>query len=417
GSWRSFLDNLRALDSVGNYYASFHSTPNKGNFEQALQTADWVFLTEYRYALELLKALDGIPGADIFLNEPDENSGLGGNTLSEFKFRFLNVQRATEFLTKDTRLGNLGNGEPGAQQTRQVKEDRQVILSMRLAPGPILTVKNGLRILSQTGFETCFPVQKGLSEWMGKTKVYRPGQCLVSPDQAAALKQKLQPGDLLFSRHEWYMSNVGLPGFSCPAALYMGDAASRKAYFDDPEVRAWVRSQGVRGGLEDLLKSKFKAKYSASLRSNPKGQVPRVIEAIGEGVVFSSLGRFAEADSLCALRPRLSKLEKAAALYRAFRYVGRPYDFNFDFQSDETLVCSELVYKAYEPSKTLKGLSFPLQEMMGRTVTSPNSMVEQFDEQYGKPAQQTDFVIFLDGHEHEKKAVESDLKEFRGSWK
>jgi hypothetical protein len=417
GTWRSFLDNLMALDSIGHYYASFNDPQDPETTRRAFWTADWIFLTEYRYALEFLKELDQIPGADVFLNETGEDRTLSKNSLADFKFRFLNVERAAEFLLRDAQLDSLGPVGRGSPEGRQIKEDRKVVLSMGMAPGPLMTVKNGARILAQSAFETCFPVQRGLSEWMGRTKVYRQGQCLISPVQAEQLEQRLEPGDILFSRHEWYISNVGLPGFWCHAALYIGDAATRKAYFDDPQVKAWMESQGVQGGLDDLLKSKFRAKYASSLKTGPQGQIPRVIEAVGEGVIFSHLGRFAEADSLCAIRPRLSKVEKAIALFRAFRYVGRPYDFNFDFQSDDTLVCSEMVYKAYEPSPGRPGMKFSIQQMMGHTVCAPNGMVEQFDGQYGTPAQQSDFVVFLDGREKEKDAVEASLQEFRESWK
>jgi hypothetical protein len=42
--------------------------------------------------------------------------------------------------------------------------------------------------------------------------------------------------------------------------------------------------------------------------------------------------------------------------------------------------------------------------------------VKQFDEQSGGRAPQADFVLFLDGFEKEKRAVESTLEQFRASW-
>lgn len=46
-----------------------------------------------------------------------------------------------------------------------------------------------------------------------------------------------------------------------------------------------------------------------------------------------------------------------------------------------------------------------------------NEMVRQFDAQFGTPEQQFDLVVFLDGHERGRKAVESDVAAFRASWK
>jgi len=53
---------------------------------------------------------------------------------------------------------------------------------------------------------------------------------------------------------------------------------------------------------------------------------------------------------------------------------------------------------------------------MGRKVSTPNNMVRQFDEQSGSTAGQADFVLFLDGYEKEKRAVESTPEQFRSSW-
>lgn len=59
---------------------------------------------------------------------------------------------------------------------------------------------------------------------------------------------------------------------------------------------------------------------------------------MSEGVVFTSLEHSAPADALAVLRPRLPARGKAAALVRAFGYAGRPYDYDFDFQTDAALV-------------------------------------------------------------------------------
>jgi hypothetical protein len=138
---------------------------------------------------------------------------------------------------------------------------------------------------------------------------------------------------------------------------------------------------------------------------------------VGEGVIFTSLEHSAAADSFAALRPKRSKLEKAKAILSAFHYIGRPYDFNFDFLTDDKLVCSELVYKAYEKSDERVGIEFPTVEILGRVSMPANEMVKQFDRRYATPEQQFDLVIFLDGQERKKSAVEADVNRFRQSWK
>ena len=126
-----------------------------------------------------------------------------------------------------------------------------------------------------------------------------------------------------------------------------------------------MRTQGpADGALEALLGARYPDAYARHTRRDGGADRP-VLEAVGEGVLFSPLEHAADADSLAVLRPRLSPADKAAALLRGFQYAGRPYDFDFDFRTDAALVCSELVYKAYEPGPGRPGLRLPLRSVLG----------------------------------------------------
>jgi hypothetical protein len=282
----------------------------------------------------------------------------------------------------------------------------------------VLTAANAVNVLKKMGHRVTFPVQTGISAWMGDTKVLRQDRSLISAAQIAALPPRLEPGDVLLQRREWYMSNVGLPGFWSHAALYIGTPEERRAVFGDPEVRRWVVAQGeASGDFEALLHNLYPQAYPAALRPQEEGHAPRVLEAISEGVVFTTLEHSASADSMVALRPRLASTEKAQAILRAFRYVGRPYDFDFDFQTDSALVCTELVYKAYEPAPGYRGLYLRLEEIVGRTAIPANAIARQLDDELRAGAPQFEMVLFLDGQEKLGKAVESGIDEFRRSWR
>lgn len=172
-----------------------------------------------------------------------------------------------------------------------------------------------------------------------------------------------------------------------------------------------------KGGLDALLKARYPAAYAAGQRPGEHGAPARIIEAMSEGVVFTTLEHSANSDSVAVLRPRLSPLEVAKAVLKAFAYQGRPYDFDFDFRTDSTLVCTELVYKAYGPDVGKSGLRLPLRSVAGRPVLTANDLVEHFDNTYQTPAQQFDLVVFLDGQAREGHAVSADLDAFRASWR
>ena len=105
----------------------------------------------------------------------------------------------------------------------------------------------------------------------------------------------------------------------------------------------------------------------------------------------------------------------AIALLRAFAYAGRPYDFDFDFQTDASLVCTELIYKSYEPSARYKGISIAPQIIVGRLAIPANDYAVNFDREYGHANQQWDLVAFLDGNERQGRATEGDVEQFRAS--
>jgi hypothetical protein len=139
----------------------------------------------------------------------------------------------------------------------------------------------------------------------------------------------------------------------------------------------------------------------------------RVLESIRPGVVFQSLETSARCDYLGVIRPNLSRAEKFKALLDAFAHYGKPYDLNFDFSTDNELVCSELVYKAYRASGRLP---FEPEVISGRLLLPPNRMVEQAIAHLGDETAPFSFVLFLDARERNDVVVEGDAAAFTASW-
>jgi len=132
------------------------------------------------------------------------------------------------------------------------------------------------------------------------------------------------------------------------------------------------------------------AKYETG---DASGHAYAIIEAVSEGVVFSSVEHsIGEADSVAVLRPQLTPLQKREVIARAFSHVGKPYDFDFDFFSADKLVCTEVVYRAFN------GLvDFPLVEIVGRKTLPALDIVKFWISPEGGPL--LAFVAFLDGDE------------------
>jgi len=414
--WKSLLDYQLALEALEQYHKDFVLLRHEAERERSLLLTYAAHLARYRFALDFIERAENDPELSKVLNEAVHDLGLAKGSYDRFKLHFLNGGRGTQFAALSV-LYKASRHRPEPSLAAQLDADSGRVWEMGRGKGSQMTALNALSVVRGTAQRAVFPAQAGISEWMGDTKVLRQNQALISAAQIAAMIPHLRPGDVMLQRREWYVSNVGLPGFWSHAALYVGTPQERRANFDDAEVRAWVKQQGIADGdLEKLLAQRYPKAYQTSQALQEHGHVPRVLEAISEGVSFTTMEHSAAADSLVVLRPRLAKKEQAVALLRAFGYAGRPYDFDFDFQTDASLVCTELVYKAYEPGRDFRGLRLQPQEIVGRLAIPANDIARAFDSEYQTPQQQWDMVLFLDGDERQKRAVEAGVAAFRASW-
>ena len=417
-AWQRVMDYFIALESIRQYHNGFWRVSDKKGQKASFFVMYGAFLTQYRFALALIAHIENDPALDVVLNEKAPQLGLPEDSYSHFKLHYLNVAIASRFAWFELIRKDLGRSADAPLAVR-VEGDAGHIWGMGKGQGIKLTLTNAWDMVKQGGKATWLPIQAGVSEWMGDTKVWRPGRSLITPDQIAAEALKLQPGDVLFQRREWYLSNVGLPGFWPHTVVYISTPEKRQSYFrDDAGTLTWVKSMGEPSGdLEELLKQRFPEHYTDSLQQRPDGHLPRCLEAVSEGVVFTTLEHSAACDSMAVLRPRLERREIARAIFVAFSYAGRPYDFDFNMATDDSLVCTELIFKAYEPTRDFRGLKFPLVKVAGRLITPANAMVKQYEEERNTPFQQLDFVSFLDGQEGKRLAVQRTEDAFCDSWK
>jgi len=139
-----------------------------------------------------------------------------------------------------------------------------------------------------------------------------------------------RPGDVFITRHDDALSNLFLPGFWPHAALFAGF---------------------------------------------PEGDF---LEARKDGVKWRPAADTLAVDAFVILRPPLDGEGIDAALARAVKHAGKPYDFVFDFRRSDRLACTEVVYRAYQG---LAGLDFALVETGGRLCLPAEELIRQALEQ------------------------------------
>ena len=62
----------------------------------------------------------------------------------------------------------------------------------------------------------------------------------------------------------------------------------------------------------------------------------------------------------------MSDEQKRRYLIKAFKQIGKSYDFNFNVETDKKIVCSELAYVVYGD------MEWPTERQLGRYTISPD---------------------------------------------
>jgi hypothetical protein len=427
-AWGAAFDYVLSSEMLRQRYWDFvKERPTSDAHAIGFTLTHGALTAELARGLAVADLCEGHPQLETLLDEPNAEFGIPPHAYSDFKYKVIHVSTAAQLVTGDAYgesiLPHLGKvavlSEPDFKTlAANSRENSKVAKDWLTRHGVALFAGNAADIFKSKTAQGLLPYQTGIAEWLSHTRVRRKGKPLIQRDQAKALLGKMEPGDILVARQNWFLSNIGLPGFWPHAELYLGSPPEFAAYFDsDPKTSGYVKAlPHGQATLSQYLTDRFPEKWRAFNGLDFKGEPVRVMEAISEGVSFTGIGHAMLTDYLGVMRPRLTRLEKAKAMIRAFEYQGRPYDFEFDFYSDAALVCSELVYKSYAPSDGMRGIKIPLVSIAGRMTLPPTEFVKLLDAEYDKPDRQLDFVAFLDGREALNAAVPGDAESFRKSY-
>lgn len=155
----------------------------------------------------------------------------------------------------------------------------------------------------------------------------------------------LKPGDVIVTRHAKALTNLFFPGFWPHAALYVGTPEQREAAkidLDPTKQRIWI---------DNIC----------------------VLEAQKDGVRLRPLRETLTVDKFVVLRPNLEPDSIRHAIERAVLHEGKMYNFDFDFFNSDRIVCTEVIYRAYDG---LEDLRFPLRERAGRKTLSAEDLLD-----------------------------------------
>lgn len=159
------------------------------------------------------------------------------------------------------------------------------------------------------------------------------------------LQTIVEPGDIFITRHSKALTNLFLPGFWPHAALYIGLESDR----------AIMHEHCAMDGASNWCGENC------------------TLEALKDGVQFRPLTETLNVDAFVVLRPNFSKQEKSHAIARVIKHQGKGYNFDFDFFRSDRLVCTEVIYRAYDD---INNIRIPLEERMGRKTLSAENILD-----------------------------------------
>ncbi|ATH08362.1 hypothetical protein BIY24_10500 [Halobacteriovorax marinus] len=162
------------------------------------------------------------------------------------------------------------------------------------------------------------------------------------------LLKELRPLDLLFEKTPFALTDTFIPGHFGHAALYLGTEEQLKeiGLWDSPIIRP----------------------YQKNIQN---GEI--IVEAIRPGVGLTTMEKFLEIDEIAILRQDTIHYdyEEMQQVYkRALDQIGKEYDFNFDVETTDKIVCSELLFFAYGK------INWPTVYILGRPTISPDNLAE-----------------------------------------
>ena len=172
----------------------------------------------------------------------------------------------------------------------------------------------------------------------------RRGKLDERPDVLQRVQTTVQAGDILLEKTPFRLTDAFIPGHWGHVAMWVGNESELRelGIWNHPVVRRYQRQIG-------------------------EGKA--VVEALRSGVEMNTLTNFLNVDDTAVLRQNdLSPAQRAEVVIQALRQVGKAYDFNFDVESTDKIVCSELVYHAYTHIK------WPTVKHVGRATISPDNV-------------------------------------------
>lgn len=210
-----------------------------------------------------------------------------------------------------------------------------------------IAVKNQVDFLSFIGSSVVYYGSKLFGNIVGSFQD-RHGYLHNDKEFIKETKSFLKPLDILLEKTPFRLTDSFIPGYWGHAAIHIGSKVEliKLGIWNHPLVK----------------------KYRKKIRSGRT-----IVEALRDNVQINTLKKFSDIDDFAILRNRVAYTNEQLKehILRALSHIGKKYDFNFDVETGETIVCSELHYRTYVD------VEFRTTPYLGRSTISVDQVAEQ----------------------------------------
>lgn len=167
-----------------------------------------------------------------------------------------------------------------------------------------------------------------------------------------AMKATLRPLDVLLEKTPFRLTDRFIPGYFGHVAIWLGSQA---------ELQSMTVTH--KGQVIPLLSHPSVVPHLSKIS---EGKM--IVEALRiPGVTMNTLEHFMDIDDFLVIRrDNLDPAKIGEYVLKTIQQVGKPYDFNFDIETEREIVCSELVYVVFNDEY------WPIERQFGRYTMSPD---------------------------------------------
>ena len=199
-------------------------------------------------------------------------------------------------------------------------------------------------------------------------------------EEKESIISKLQPLDIILEKAPFRLTDYLIPGYWSHVGLWCGNEQELK------RIGVWEELPAI------YSNARKKYNYSGSSFQESIKNGHMIIEALRPGVQINTLEHFLNIDDMGVIRYESLTLErKKSYLLNAFKQIGKSYDFNFNVESANEIVCSELIYVAIDD------VMWRTEKTIGRHTISPDNIAQKLSDSNFNP-----ILLYLDGKEVKK---------------